>query len=173
MWTLSSSSGSDIDGGVSDEQGAGVGRRVHDEDVGDAACGAQAGVAVHGGLHQLVGVQAALHHGLGVARAADGDADLGGLLFASGLEDRIRGNIDADLGGKRLHGCAGADESGLNQASRGGFHSAAQGDIGKRPNHRGGDRRQTLAALDELMKDVVVGRMSHQRIKGNGFGERS
>jgi hypothetical protein len=37
------------------------------------------GVAVHGGLHQLVGVQAALHHGQRIAGAAHGHAQLGGL----------------------------------------------------------------------------------------------
>ena len=62
----------DVDGCIGDEQGARVGRRVHDEDVGDAARGAQAGVARHGDLHELVGVEAALHHGLGIAAAAHG-----------------------------------------------------------------------------------------------------
>jgi hypothetical protein len=75
--------GGDVDGRVGDQQGAGIGRRIHDEDVGDAAGGAQAGVALHGGLHQLVGVQAALHHGLGVAGTAHGHAELSGFLFVS------------------------------------------------------------------------------------------
>ena len=74
MCTLVFELGLDVDGGVGDEQGAGVSRRVHDKDVGDAARGAQTGVALHGDLHQLVGVQAALHHGLGVAGAAHGHA---------------------------------------------------------------------------------------------------
>src|ERR1039458_10360436 len=45
--------GLDVDGGVCDEQRTGVSRRVHDEDVGDAAGGAQAEFLVQGGLiHQ-------------------------------------------------------------------------------------------------------------------------
>ena len=81
--------GRDVDGRVGDEQGARVGRRVHDEHVADAAGGAQAGVAGHGGLHQLVGVQAALHHGLGIAGAAHLHAQLRRLGLGVGLQDRI------------------------------------------------------------------------------------
>jgi len=50
--------GGDVDGGVGDEQGAGVGRRIHNKNVGDAAGGAQPCIAVHGRLHQFIGVQA-------------------------------------------------------------------------------------------------------------------
>ena len=31
---------------------------------------------------------------------------------------------------------------------------------------------QLLAALEELVKDVVVGRMADQRVDGNGFSQR-
>ena len=80
----------DVDGRVGDQQGARIGRRIHDEDMADAARGAQAGIALHGDLHQLVGVQAALHHGLGIAAAAHGHAQLGGFAFGFGIEDRDR-----------------------------------------------------------------------------------
>ena len=76
----------DIDCGVGDEQGARIGRSVHDEDVGDPARSAQAGVALHGGFHQLVGVQAALHHRLGVSAAAHGHAELRRLALGVRLQ---------------------------------------------------------------------------------------
>ena len=54
-----------------------IGRHVHDEDVADAARGAQAGVAVDmAALHQFVGVQAALHQRLDLARAHQRDGRL-------------------------------------------------------------------------------------------------
>ena len=53
--------------------GLGMARHVHDEAVADASRRADAGVARHDGAHQLVGVQAALHQGLGAARAHELD----------------------------------------------------------------------------------------------------
>ena len=47
-----------------------VGRHVHDEDVADAAAGAQPGLARDDRAEQLVGVQAALHQQLGLALRA-------------------------------------------------------------------------------------------------------
>jgi hypothetical protein len=127
---------------------------------------------VHGGLHQLVGVQAALHHGQGIAGAAHGHAQLGGLGFGVGLKNGVGADVQADLCGQRLHGGFVADQRGLDQALDRGFDGAPQGHVGQRPDHRGGDGRQILAALDELVKDVVVGGMADQRVNGNGFSQR-
>jgi hypothetical protein len=69
MSTFSSSVGSDVDRRVGDHHRARVGRHVHQEDVADAALGAQAGAAGDDLGHQFVGVQAALHQGFGVAAA--------------------------------------------------------------------------------------------------------
>ena len=149
----------------------GVGRRVHDEDVGDAARGAQAGVAVHGDLHQLVGVQAALHHGLGVAAAAHGDADLGGLGLGFRMKDGERADVHADLCGQRLHLGFVADQGGLDEPLGSGFDSAPQGHVRQRPADRRGDGGQRLAALQKLVKDVVVGGMADQGVNGYGFSK--
>ena len=138
----------------------------------DAARGAQAGIALHGGLHQLVGVQAALHHGQGIAGAAHGHAQLGGLGLGFGIEDGIGADVDADLRGQRLHRGFVADQRGLDEAGDRGFDGAAQGHVGQRPDHCGGDGRQIFAALDELVKDVVVGGMADERVNGNGFSQR-
>ena len=164
--------GLDVDGGVGDEQGARVGRRIHDEYVGDAARGAQAGVALHGDFHQLVGVQAALHHGLGAAAAAHADADLGGFGFGVRVEDGVRRDVDADLCGQGAHGGFVADERGLDESLGSGFDGAAQGDIGERPADGGGDSRQGFAAVEKLVKDMIVGGVTDQRIDDNCFGKR-
>ena len=133
--------------------------------------GAQAGVARMAGLHQFVGVQAALHHGLGIAAAAHGHAQLGGLGLGVGLENGIGADVDADLRGQGFHCGFVADECGLDEALGGGFDGAAQGYVGQRPDDRRGDGRQSLAALDEFVKDVVVGGMADQRVNGNGFSQ--
>ena len=56
--------------------------------------------------------------------------------------------------------------------SIGGFDGAPQRHVRERPDDGGGDGRQLLAALDELVKDVVVGGMADQRVNGNGFSQR-
>ena len=53
--------GGDIDGGVGDDQGLVVGGNIHEEDVADAAAGAQTGFAGDDRAQQLVAVQAAFH----------------------------------------------------------------------------------------------------------------
>ena len=57
----------DVDRRVGDDQHLVIGRHVHDEDVADAAAGAQPGLARDDRAEQLVGVQAALHQQLGLA----------------------------------------------------------------------------------------------------------
>ena len=90
----------------------------------NAARGAQPGIALHGDLHQLVGMQAALHHGLRIAAAAHGDAQLGGLRLGIRLQNREWADVDADLCGQRLHLCFIADQRRLDQALGGRFDRA-------------------------------------------------
>ncbi len=59
----------DVDGGVGDDEHLVIRRHVHDEDVADAAAGAQPGLLRDDGAEQLVGVQAALHQQLRLAAA--------------------------------------------------------------------------------------------------------
>ena len=56
--------GKDVDGGIGDEQGFGIGRNVHDEDVADPPRSAQPGGGRGDRAHEFVGVQAALHQEL-------------------------------------------------------------------------------------------------------------
>ena len=101
--------------------------------MGDAARRAQPGVALHGYLHQLVGVQAALHHSQGIAGAAHGHAQLGGFSFRFGVEDGVGGYIQAGFGGQRLHGGFVADECGLDEALNRGFDGSLQGYLREGP----------------------------------------
>ncbi len=56
--------GKDVDRGIGDEQGLGISRHIHDEDVADTPRRTQAGLARGHLAHELVGVQAALHQQL-------------------------------------------------------------------------------------------------------------
>jgi len=127
----------------------------------------------HGHLHQLVGVQAAFHHGQGIAGAAHGHAQLGGLGLGFGVEDGIRRDVQAQSGGQRLHGGFVADQRRLDEALDGGLDGSPQSHVRKGPDHRRGDGRKLFAALDELVKDVVVGGMADQRVYGYGFSQRA
>ena len=73
--------GGDVDGGVGDDQRVLVAGHVHHEAMADAARRADAGVARDDGAHQLVGMQAALHQGFGLALAHEFDR-LGGRIVA-------------------------------------------------------------------------------------------
>ena len=59
--------GEDVDRGIGDEHGLGIGRHVHDEDMADAPIGAQSAGLCGDRAHQLVGVQAAFHQHLALA----------------------------------------------------------------------------------------------------------
>jgi hypothetical protein len=79
------------------------------------------------------------------------------LVSVSASTIGIGADVDADLRGQGLHGRFRTDERGLDQAGGGGFNSALEGYVTERPHHGRGNRRQILAALDELVEDVVVG----------------
>ena len=64
--------GRDVDGGVGDQQRAGIGRHVHQIDVADPPRGAQAGVARQTACMQFVGVQIAFHQQRALRRRAPG-----------------------------------------------------------------------------------------------------
>ena len=140
--------------------------------MGDAAGGAQAEFLVQGGPHQLVGVEAPLHNRLRVGGAAQGDASRSGFALALGFLNFEAGNIDTDLGSKRLHLGRGPDEYGLDEAMRSSFDRAQHGDVGERPDNGGGDGRQVFAAGNEFMENVIVGRVADQWVDRDSVDER-
>ena len=90
-----------IDGGVGDEQRAGIGRHVHDEDMADPAGGAKSGIARRHLLHQFVGVKAALHEQFSFTAADEFDGLFGRCVAVRrAFKPESR---DVDTGG-RSHG---------------------------------------------------------------------
>ena len=59
----------DVDRGVSDEQGLGICRHIHNENVADPATRGDAGVLAYDFGHQLIGMQTALHQSVDFAGA--------------------------------------------------------------------------------------------------------
>ena len=82
------------------------------------------GIALHGRLQQLVGVQAALHQRQRIARAAHCHGSFRGMSLGFGFDDRKRADVGADLCRQRLHRRFRANERGLNQPGSRRFHRA-------------------------------------------------
>ena len=116
-------------------------------------------------------MQAALHHRLRLVRAAHGHAQFGGLALGVGLKNRIGADVHANLCGQRLHLGLVADQRGQDEPFNGSLDSALKRHAAERPDHRRGNGRQFLAALQKFVKDVVIGRMADQRVNGNGLGQ--
>ena len=163
--------GLDIDGGIGDEQGPGIGGGVHHEHVADAAGGAEAGFALHGSFHQLVRMQAALHHGLGVAAAAHGDAEHGSFVFGFCMEDGEGADVGADFRGKSANGFFVANEGRFDEPFGGRFDCAVECDIRERPHNGRCDGGKRFAAIEKFVEDVVVGGVFDEAMDGNRFGE--
>ena len=95
MSTLSSSVGAMLTAASVMISASRVIRHVHHEAVADAPRGAQARIALDHRGHQLVGVQAALHQGLGLALAHQLHRRRGGRLAVGRIDDLDAGQIDA------------------------------------------------------------------------------
>ena len=65
--------GNDVDRGVSDDERIGMAGHVHDEAVADPAFGANAAFPGDHGGHEFVGMEAALHQRLELARRDEAD----------------------------------------------------------------------------------------------------
>ena len=117
----------DVDRGVGDEQRFGIGRHIHDEDMADAAVGAQPGGLCGHGSHQLVGVQTALHQYFALAGMDQLDGLGGGRSLAGrSIDDFEAADVQAVLR-RRLPdlGCR-SDENWRDDAGFRGFDGATQ-----------------------------------------------
>src|ERR1700739_1251814 len=88
------------------------------------------------------------------------------------MDKRESGDVDADLGGERLHLALGADERRLDQVFVGSFHGTSQPNVRHGPADSRGDRGQGLAAIEKFVKDMEVSRMANERVNGYAFSER-
>ena len=86
--------GRDVDGGIGDEEVTRVAFHLHDENVADAAVGADALVAVQRCTHEFIGMQAAFHQGLGFAVADQFDGTFGCRMAVLDIFDAIARQVD-------------------------------------------------------------------------------
>jgi hypothetical protein len=109
--------GRDVDRGVGDEQQARVGRHVHQEDVADAARGAQAGGLVDDFAHQFVGVQRALHQRLDLAFARQRDGDSAAAWLCGDVDQGAAVEVELVASAIWRIFLLGADQGGDDQAA--------------------------------------------------------
>ena len=131
---------------------------VHDEAVADPARGPQAALAADHGAHEFVGVQAALHQRLGLARLHELDGRLGRRMAVRCVDDAHPGDILAErLRGRRDLGPR-PDEDRLDQPELGRLEHGAQG--GRVAGMRHGDLqlRKRLGGRHEPVVLVVLPR---------------
>ena len=91
--------GIDVDRRVGDEERPRIVGRVDRKDVADAPGGAQAALAVDHRMHELVGMESALHQRLDLAGAGHGDGLRGRGLAVLGRDDLVRRQIELCLRG--------------------------------------------------------------------------
>ena len=87
--------------------------------------------------HQLVGVQAALHQGLGLARAHDLDRGRGGGVAVGRIDQPVRRDIEAELLGDAPDLGLGTDQDRLDQAGLGRLDRGGQRRLITRMRDRG------------------------------------
>ena len=105
----------DVHRGVANDQRVGIARHVHDEAVADPAGRPNAGLSRHHSAHQLIGVQAALHERLDLARR-DQLYGLGGRVFTMlGIHELERTDVDVRLPGNCPHSLHRTYKDGVHQ----------------------------------------------------------
>ena len=135
--------GRDIDRRIGDHQGPGIGGGVDQINVADPPRGAKPGLGQGHLVHQLVGVQRALHQKAGLALADQGDGLGGALMAVGGVEAGIVREVGADIG-------------------RGLFQLGLRTDQNRRD-------QPGLRRLDRRLQGVVIARMTDG---GAGRGRR-
>ena len=141
--------GVDVDRGVGDEERPRIVGRVDRKDVADAPVGAQAAFAVDNRVHELVGMERALHQRLDLAGAGHGDGLRRRGLAVLRRNDLVRRQIElrqrgggADLGLR-------PDQHRHDEIDAGGFHGAEQRWRVDRVDNRGTDRIEAMGHLEQ------------------------
>ncbi len=139
----------DIDCGIGDENGVGVGRHVHDEHMADTTLGAQSRRLCGHAAHQFVGVQTALHQHFAPGRMDQPDG-LGGSGFAvRGIDDLEVSDVEAVFGRCVPDLRRGTDEDRLDDTGFRGLDGTAQGALIARVYDDGRHRWNGLGGRDQ------------------------
>ena len=136
----------DVDRRIGDDQRLVVARNVHDEAMTDAPGGAQAGIALDHGAHQLVGVQAALHQRFGSSLANQLDGFGCRILAVLSIDDLEAADVETVLGRDLANAVLRTDEDRLDQFQVGGRESAFERNLIAGVRDRDLYRRELLRA---------------------------
>ena len=129
--------GKDVDRRIGDEQRLGMPRHIHHIDMADPAFGLQTGQLVGDGMHQLVGMQAALHQKLAPARPDHRHGGFRRSMAVGGIDNLAAGQIDPETRGHRADLCRRPHQDGHDQLRLTGFHRTAQGWLVAGMHHQG------------------------------------
>ena len=136
---------------VGDDQHLVIRRHVHDEDVAEAAAGAEARLLRDDRAEQLVGVQAALHQELGLALAHQLHRLRRRRVAVRRVDDPGRAEVDAvRLARPRAIFAAGPTRIGTISPLLAGLDRAGQRRLLARMGDRRRDRLQAAAPLQQL-----------------------
>ena len=128
--------------------------------MADAAASAQPRLAGHDGAHQLVGVQAALHEGVGLAAPHKGDGLFSGVMAVRCIDAAETGEIDAYGSGRRRELSGRRHEDRLHEVEFGGLDRRAERDGVAGMGDGDAEPRQRLRRRDQ----PVIFRMAQGRV---------
>jgi hypothetical protein len=124
--------------------------------MADAPRGAQPGGTGHHRAHQLVGVQAALHQRLHLARAGHGHGLVGGFVAVLGVDDAHARQVGAGRLGHGMDLGLRPHQHRHDQPAPRRFQRTQQRIVVARVDHRGQHRRHVLAALEQAREHIGV-----------------
>src|SRR5215472_4717741 len=145
----------DVDRSVGDDQRILVAGDIHHKAMADAASGANAGLACDHRTHQLVGVQAALHQGLGLPLADDLDRLVGGIVAVRRFLQREARYVEPRPLGDSANAVGGTDQDRRDQAQPRGLHGTFERDLITRMRDRRRHRRQALRVTQKPLVALV------------------
>ena len=159
--------GRDVDGGIGDEERLWMVRNVHDEDVADAPAGAQPGLTLGDRAEKLVGMQAALHQQLGLARAHELDRFLGRLLTVRNIDDLDASDVETVRLGNASNPVLRSDQNGHDHVRFGRLQRSPERGLvaGMRDGSR--ERLQTLGRGHQAFVLLVLSQLGDDRLFGS------
>ena len=147
--------GRDVDCGIGDDERLVVAGHVHDEAMADPPRCAQPRVALDHRSHQLVGMEAALHQGFGLAFADQLNRLHGRILAVLGIDDLKSADVEAMLRGDFSDTLFGSDEDRFDELQLGGRERALERHLVAGVRHRDFDRRMRLRSGNQRMELVM------------------
>ena len=171
---------SDVDSSIGNDERLGMARDIHHEAVTEPPRGTQTAVALHDGAHELVGMKTSLHQRFRPALADQLDGPQRRGVAVLGLDDRQRGDIEAEFDRRSADAFPRTDQDRSDQPEARRVDSAFQRALVAGVCYCGRRRACLLRSPDQPIVFFVFGRcdivhenfsVNNKRINLNGrFG---